>query len=346
MAMSTSLSVGVVANPASGRDVRRVLGWASVFPTAEKVNVVLRLLSALGHQGVGEAWMSPDAAGIAARVRDAAALARTQRGLPMPQVRLLDHRLRDGPEDSVEAAAAMVARGVRLIAVLGGDGTHRAVATTCGDVPLATLSTGTNNAFPDRHEATLVGLAAGLVASGRVATEIGVRRHKRLRVRGRGVDAMALVDVALTRRAGTGTRAVWQGDEVSELYLAFAEPGSIGLASLAGLSHPVSRDDPWGLRLRLGAGRTLSAPLLPGWLQSVALEAAERLHPEVPVTLPAVRGTLAFDGERELELDPARTLQLTLELAGPRTIDVEAVLAHAARAGLLFSPPGPMASVP
>ena len=44
---------------------------------------------------------------------------------------------------------------------LGGDGTHRAVALASGDIPLATLSTGTNNAFPALGEATVVGLAAG-----------------------------------------------------------------------------------------------------------------------------------------------------------------------------------------
>lgn len=335
------LSIGVVANPASGRDLRRVLGWASVFPNAEKVNVVLRLLGALGALGVDEAWMLPDSAGIGARVRDAAALARAQRGQPMPEVRLLDLRLRDRAEDSADAAAAMVARGVRAIAVLGGDGTHRAVASRCGAVPLATLSTGTNNAFPEWREATLVGLATALVATGRVPAEVGTRRHKRLRVTGDGIDEIALVDVALTRQPGTGAGAVSDGDDVSDLWVAFAEPGTIGLASLAGLSHPVSRDDPWGLHLRLGGGRTLLAPLLPGVVQAVAVAAAQRLWPGVPQVVDVAAGTLAIDGEREIELDARRPLHVALELGGPRTIAVDATLAHAAREGLLFSPPGP-----
>lgn len=340
---TTPLSVGVIANPASGRDIRRVLGWASVFPTAEKINVVLRLLSALGQQGVQQAWMLPDSAGIAAQVREASALARAQRGLPMPQMRLLDLRIRDRAEDSAEAAAAMVALGVRVIAVLGGDGTHRAVATRCGDVPLATLSTGTNNAFPELREATQVGLAAGLLASGRIDPGIGLRRHKRLRVRGDGVDEIALVDVALSRQAATGAGAVWRGDDVSELYVCFGEPGTIGLASLAGLSHPVPRDAPWGLHLRLGSGRELHAPLLPGALQPVRIAAVHRMLPGVPLALAARAGTVAIDGERQIEIEPGRPLSVALELDGPWTVDVDAVLAAAARAGLLFSPPGPMA---
>ena len=82
----------------------------------------------------------------------------------------------------------MVERGVALIAVLGGDGTHKAVAAEVGDVLLA-LSTGTNNAFPELREATGAGLAGGLCASNRVPPEIGLRRNKRLLVRERAAGS-------------------------------------------------------------------------------------------------------------------------------------------------------------
>ena len=39
--------VGVVANPLSGRDIRRLVTQASVFPTAEKANMIQRMLTAL-----------------------------------------------------------------------------------------------------------------------------------------------------------------------------------------------------------------------------------------------------------------------------------------------------------
>jgi predicted polyphosphate/ATP-dependent NAD kinase len=338
---------GIVANPSSGRDMRRLLGWASVFPTSEKVNVVLRLLAGLGSQGVHQAWMLPDSAGIAARVRDAAEIAMRTRGVAMPRVELLPMRIRDDARDSAEAAAAMVARGARVIAVLGGDGTHRAVAAGCGEAPLATLSTGTNNAFPERHEATLVGVAAGLYARGAVDAVVGLRRHKKLRVLGDGVDEIALVDVACTCHAGTGARAVARGDALTDLWVTFAEPSTIGLASLAGLAQPVSREEPWGLHLHLGGdGRALHAPLLAGTMQTARVSCVRRLLPRVDVALPATPGTLALDGERELVTDARRPLRLRLELDGPRTVAVDRVLEHAARTGLLFDPPGPMALSP
>jgi predicted polyphosphate/ATP-dependent NAD kinase len=335
-------AVGVIANPASGRDMRRLLGWASVFPTAEKVNVVLRLLSAMGSLGVQQAWMPPDAAGIAERVREAADLARTRRGLEMPLVRLLDMRRSDSAADSTEAAALMRAHGAALIAVLGGDGTHRAVAKGCADLPLATLSTGTNNAFPEWGEATSVGLASALVISGRVPQAIAIRANKRLRVRGAGVDDVALVDVCLTRQLDIGGRAVWRSEDLVDLYAAFAEPTAIGLSAIAGLAHPVSRDDRFGIHVRFGAGRVLAAPLMPGTMARVSVTSVHRLDPGAPLRLRALRGTLALDGEREIEIGPERELSLELDWSGPRTVAVGAVLAYAAQKGLLLSDPGGM----
>ncbi|HVE11076.1 MAG TPA: ATP-NAD kinase, partial [Paraburkholderia sp.] len=46
--MPSPITVGVIANPASGRDIRRLTTHASVFPTAEKANMVVRLLAGLG----------------------------------------------------------------------------------------------------------------------------------------------------------------------------------------------------------------------------------------------------------------------------------------------------------
>jgi hypothetical protein len=46
-------TVGVIANPMSGRDTRRLVASASVFPNAEKASTVVRLTAAAGALGVG-----------------------------------------------------------------------------------------------------------------------------------------------------------------------------------------------------------------------------------------------------------------------------------------------------
>ena len=50
-------TVGIIANPMSGRDIRRLVAKASVFPNAEKTNMVLRLIAACGATSSrGRAW--------------------------------------------------------------------------------------------------------------------------------------------------------------------------------------------------------------------------------------------------------------------------------------------------
>lgn len=315
--------------------MRRLMAWASVFPVSEKVHVVLRLLAAMGALGVQEAWMIPDPAGLSRQVREAAEMARRNRGQPMPLVRLLDMPVQDGAQDSATATRLMLQRGVRLIAVLGGDGTHRAVAAHCGQVPLATLSTGTNNAFPELRESTLVGMAAALVVTGRVDASVGLRPNKRLRLRGPGVDELALVDVALSRQVGTGSGAVWDSADLSDVYTTFAESNAIGLSAIGGQLHPVSRRDPFGLHVALGAGRHVWAPIMPGVVTRVGVTSASRLLPRQALAMPSMRGTVALDGEREIEVEPHDRLRIELDFEGPRTVAVEATLAHATRAGLM-----------
>lgn len=135
---------GIVANPASGRDIRRLVAQASVFPTAEKANMVQRLLAAFAVAGVDRAMVSTDLGGISAAV-----LRALGRGGTWPHVDFLDEDPLSGTaKDTSNAVRRMVEAGAGVIVVLGGDGTARVAAAACEDVPLLALSTGTNNAFP------------------------------------------------------------------------------------------------------------------------------------------------------------------------------------------------------
>src|SRR5262249_14923015 len=85
-----------------------------------------------------------------------------------PPTRPIELDLSDTESDSTCAATRLRERGVACLVTLGGDGTNRAVAKGCGEVPLVPLSTGTNNVFPQFMEGTIAGLAAGAIASGDV----------------------------------------------------------------------------------------------------------------------------------------------------------------------------------
>jgi predicted polyphosphate/ATP-dependent NAD kinase len=53
-------TVGIIANPASGKDIRRLVAHGSVFDNQEKVNIVRRVLLGLQATGVEEIIFMPD----------------------------------------------------------------------------------------------------------------------------------------------------------------------------------------------------------------------------------------------------------------------------------------------
>lgn len=330
-------TVGVVVNPLSGRDIRRLVAHASVFPNAEKANMVQRLFTSLKAVGVERVLMSTDLGGVSAAVLRAV---RTRsRRFDWPAVEFLDvDPIAQTAEDTTNAVRRMVARGAGVIICLGGDGTARAAASASADVPLLTLSTGTNNVFPVMREATVAGLAAGLVAMRAVPSDVGTYVASMLEVTVGDRRDHALVDVCVTAAEHRGSRAVWDASVLRELYCTFAEPDAIGLSSIAGLLCPSPRPTPAGVMLHLAdpadAPTTVLAPIAPGLLVEVGVRSWAPLIPGRTVEVATPKGVIALDGEREIEFaGDVPTVRLVGD--GPRCVDVAAVLAHAASTGLL-----------
>lgn len=336
-------TVGIIANPASGRDLRRLTASAGLYSSTDKASAIQRLLAAFGATGVERVLMPTDMTGIAAAVLKACA-GPNARQQHWPKLQLLDLPLTQTVADTRLATRRMVEAGVALIAVLGGDGTHKAVAAEAAGTPLLTLSTGTNNAFPELREAASAGLAGGLLACGRVPSSLGLRRNKRLLVEvpEQQLSEWALVEVAVSPQRFIGARALSHSDDLVEVFACFAEPHAIGLSALLGLWNPVSRQAQHGawIRLNPGAEQALLAPVAPGLVQGCGITASGILNPGVPHRLSLACGTLALDGEREIEFAACDTPTITLDTCGPLTVDVEAVLAHAARHHLLAVPRG------
>jgi hypothetical protein len=91
--------------------------------------------------GVAEVFLMPESAGIGRLALD-----RLKVSL---KASTLDMRLENTQDDSTRAAAMMREMGTACIITLGGDGTNRVVSKGCGDTPLLSVATGTNNAAPD-----------------------------------------------------------------------------------------------------------------------------------------------------------------------------------------------------
>jgi len=316
--------IGVLANPASGKDVRRLVARASVFDNQEKRAIVRRAIVGALSTGGNEFIYHNDAHGITRQALDEFADVRA---------RAVDSTQMGSALDTISAARAMRDAQCDVVITLGGDGTNRAFCLGWPDAPLLPISTGTNNVFPTLQEATVAGAAAGLIASGQVGPE-HLAQQKCIHVAIDGErDDLALIDVLLTNERFVGARALLKPNQFRSALLTRAEPDAVGITSIGGLLQPVDTWADEGLWLEFGdGGDVVNAPIAPGLYHDISVRACQRLKLEKTVRCVGP-GTLAFDGERERTLKDGQEAKLTLSRSGPRVVDVSAALYQAAEIG-------------
>ena len=324
--------VGIIPNPASGKDIRRLVARGAVFSNNEKINIVQRILIGLAWADVEEVLFMPDTFSIGRKALN------SMDGDPcLPySVEWLDMMVEGRQEDSTLAASLMKERGVDCIITLGGDGTNRVVSKGCGDIPLLPLSTGTNNVFPYMMESTTAGMAAGLLARGEVEQEGVVFRTKRLDVFvNNSYRDMALVDAVVYDALFTGSRAIWDVSRLKQIVSTWGEPGNIGMSSIAASLAPVSITDPRGAYLKVGEGGfSVMAPVAPVMVEKVDVLEHRLLDVGEEVEVDFKPAVIALDGEREIVISAADQASIKLTDEGPYMIKPREVLAEAIRKGL------------
>ncbi len=320
--------VGIIANPASGKDIRRLVAHGSVFDNQEKVRIVRRMLLGLMETGVDRICYMPDYYGIVER-----AVSEIEVGA---DVFPLDFTVAGEQEDSTEAARLMRRQGTACIIVLGGDGTNRAVAKGCGSVPILPVSTGTNNVFPFMVEGTIAGMAAGLIACGRVPLEATTFRSTKIEVLVDGeVSDLALVDVVVYDDVFTGSKAIWEMGKVSQIVLNRASADSIGLSSIGGQICCIRPAEPRGLYLELGAkGHRIVAAVAPGLIERVFVRCRRVIETGEEIEIRSAPSVLGLDGERDFEVQGGRRTTLRVAKEGPRVVDVARTMQAARRDGV------------
>jgi predicted polyphosphate/ATP-dependent NAD kinase len=274
--------VGIIANPVSARDIRRVIANAAALQISDRANIVLRVLACLKACGIDDVVMMPENGGIRGHIRRRLDCSHNRGETEFPKVAFLDMPVTGTVLDTLRAAQLMRKEKVSAIVVLGGDGTHRAVVSACGAVPIAGISTGTNNAFPEHREPTVTGLAIGLAVTGLVPPSVAYSANKRLVVEVNGAQDIALVDAAIVTECYVGARALWRTETFRELLVAFADPEAIGMSANPAASSLSSRPRtrpslPFRRRLRPvifarsalpaggGSGRISVTRRRPGW---------------------------------------------------------------------------------
>lgn len=329
--------VGIIANPASGKDIRRLVAYGSVFDNQEKIRIVRRVLLGLQAAGIHRIAYMPEYFGIVERALD---------GL---QVNMAAERLgfatKADQRDSTRAAQMLAEQGADCIVTLGGDGTNRVVAKGAGQVPILPLSTGTNNVFPLMIEGTVAGLAAGLIAMGKVSRKEGTFQSTRLEVviEGEVVD-IALVDAVVSTDAFIGSRAIWKMDKVKQVFLNRTSPACIGFSSIGGMLRSIAAQEPVSMHLIIGDnGWPVTAPIAPGIIETVSVKEMQLMAAGESADINFIPSVVALDGEREVEIRKGHQAAIRLSLDGPLVVDVERTMLFAMERKI-FAPQMPIST--
>ncbi|MFN3258298.1 MAG: NAD(+)/NADH kinase [Ilumatobacter sp.] len=327
--------VGVIVNPIAGKDIRRLSTGATHTPDTTKMGIVRRIVAAAAESGATELLLADDPHRLARRAIERLDLPSSA------EVRLLSDHVRGSRTDTISAAAEMRSLGASVVLVLGGDGTCRDAATGWPDIPLIAISTGTNNVYPTAVDGTSAGVAAGLIASGAVDLDRVGQRTKRIVVHiavagsSTEIDDVALVDLALIDQTFVGARAVKEPETIKVVVAAIGEPGSTGLSSIAGRTHPIDRHVRGGVAITMAhhgdenIARRVRVPLSPGTFDTLDLADVRPIDDGEPFVLRGP-GVLAFDGERDVPIGADAVVTATIGRSGPILIDVMKTLMLAA----------------
>lgn len=299
--------VGLIANPAASKDIRRLTGLARVIDVEEKANLVARFLVGIGSVVGIKVMALDDQSGL---VRRAVGLAK-DRG---PRVAYLPVDLEGTEADSRSAARLLKEMGALAVATVGGDGTVRATAEGWPEVPLVPIAAGTNNAFALAEEPTVTGLATALaVRHGRDAfvptTAIQVQTTTG--------DAVAVIDAVVVRDHWVGAGAIVDPGQLVEAFVTSSRRTAVGIASISAALGPLATAH--ARRIRFGGDVSVRAVFGPGVVLDVCVANYEDIELGSEVRLTEAAGLVALDGERRL---PAAGGVVRV-ISGPGVLDLE-----------------------
>ncbi len=319
------ISIGIIANPASGKDIRRLVSHATVIDNNEKINIVERIVLGAQALGVESVYMIPDSYNMGYRVEDKL---NTCDELKC-EINVINMFRFDGIEDTLKAAEFMENLNVGCIVVLGGDGTNRAVAKVIKNTPLISISTGTNNAYPVMMEGTIAGIAAAAVASNRFNNSLFVEKDKRIEIyKENELKDIALIDAVISKDLFVGSKAIWDMNNIEKIFVSRAHPASIGFSSVVGCKKIIYTNDDYGAYVDLKSNDTkIMAAVAAGIVIPISVSEPVILNFDDEYEyITKSRGTIALDGEREIQFLENQKYIFKISRNGPNHVNVKKVL--------------------
>jgi predicted polyphosphate/ATP-dependent NAD kinase len=318
-------SIGIIANPASGKDIRRLVSHATVIDNQEKTNIMKRIILGAQQLGVDHIYIMPDTFNIGYKAIESLGYSDEL----TCNVEVLSMKIYANLHDTTYAAKKMEEMNVSCIIVMGGDGTSRAAAKEITKTPLICISTGTNNVYPEMIEGTVAGMAAAVMASGRFPKEMLCSKSKVIEIykNDEFID-IALIDAVISKNVVVGSRAIWNLEDIVEVIVSRANPASIGFSAIVGCKEMIDDEDDFGVSVNLTEDKyRVMAPIAAGVLKEVHMGEPAIFKLNDTYTIFADHnGMIAVDGEREVPFYKNEKLAFKITRGGPYRVNIQKAL--------------------
>ena len=314
-------TVGIIANPLSGKDIRRLVASASVVSTHAKANELVKLYSGLVSEGIKKIVVMPDLSDITKRSRE--------KFNDQVETEILKTTVIDHEETTIQAAKEMERRKLGCVVIFGGDGTCRLASKFLANTPILAISTGTNNLFPKKIDGTVAGMVVGKFYNLKNKKDYCFKEQKLDIYINKKYKDSALVDAVISDIPYIGSKAIWNMDNVKEMFISKVIPEGIGFSSIA--FHLTKKQDliNQGIYINFNDSRSpmiIKAPIAPGKIEEVLINKWKIFDSNDLIEIALKSGTIALDGERTIEFSISEKPSVKLNLKGPISLIVEKIL--------------------
>ena len=163
-----------------------------------------------------------------------------------------------------------------------------------------------------------------------------ISRDKRIEIYKDGnLLDIALIDAVISKDVFIGSKAIWNMDAIENICNK-RSPASIGFSSLVGCKKIIYPHDDFGAYVDLNSSRSenIKAPIAAGLVESISVSQPVILDFDDEFEFIAKdRGTIALDGEREVEFSKDQRFIFKVRRTGPLHVDVVKALESAQENG-------------
>ena len=316
-------TVGIIVNPNSGKDIRRLVSSAFVVPQQYKSNELIKLYEGLSSQGVNKVFIMPDFSDVSKRARE--------KYSNLVDTEILKTRNLDDESTTIESAKQLNNLSLDCVIIFGGDGTARLVANYINHTPILAISTGTNNLFPENIDGTIAGIAVGKFINSENRKNY-LLRHKKLDIYfDKNFVDSALVDVVVTDIPYVGARAVWDMKSVSELFINKVRYSGIGFSSIGfNIRKNLKLEEAIYIKISKNKNKSnvLKSPIAPGKIEEIFIDNWKLFKENEIIKIQTNKGTLALDGERRLEFNKLNKPVIKINKEGPLCLKIKEILSN------------------